>query len=135
MLVPEGLRLKWRGQRGVLQNLGDDLRVPKHVRTLACSLGAPCGGGETVERNGPRCTPDTCQGYQPHSASYEEGWSEGCRATSQDPQGWDNEHLSWGTALNVLFGVVVGNPQAFAQAWIETEFLLTKVEGSKVDST
>lgn len=39
--------------------MGDDLGVPKHVRTLACPVEAQSRGGETVERNGPQCTPDT----------------------------------------------------------------------------
>lgn len=131
VLVPEGLRLKWRGQRRVLQNLGDDLRLPKHVRTLACSLEAPCGGGETVGRNGPQCTPDT-RVTNPTVLPTRKGGLKAVELLHRTPRAGTSEHLSWGTALNVLFRE---NPQAVAQAWIETEFLLKKVEGLKVDST
>lgn len=53
MLVSEEIRLKGRGQRGKKSSpkFGGDLGVCKHVITLACPLGVPCRGCETVERN------------------------------------------------------------------------------------
>lgn len=89
--VSEGIRLKWREGRGegkVLQDLGY-----QHMGTVAFSLGTPCRGDKTGERNG---CPVHSRRQITNSTMLPKGKG-GLEAGSYfiaPPEGWVNEQLS-----------------------------------------